>query len=87
MILFIYSNIRVKEKGGLKRVVPIFSILRFHDYLGHGAEFTVYTDNNLLTYVMTSAKLNATGMRWVSQLADYSFVIRYKKQKQIVPNN
>ena len=36
---------------------------KFSDYLGHGAEFTVFTDNNPLTYVMTTAQLNATGMR------------------------
>ena len=34
---------------------------RFPDYLRYGTEpFTVYTDNNPLTYVLTSAKLNAT---------------------------
>ena len=28
---------------------------KFSDYLGHGSKFTVFTDNNPLTYVMTSA--------------------------------
>ena len=54
---------------------------RFSDYLGHGSQFTVYTDNNPLTYVMTTAKLNATGMRWVTELADYDFVIKYRPGK------
>ena len=54
---------------------------RFSDYLGHGSKFTVYTDNNPLTYVMTTAKLNATGMRWVTELADYDFVIKYRPGK------
>ena len=54
---------------------------KFSDYLGCGLPFTVYTDNNPLTYVMTSAKLNATGMRWVSELADYDFTIRYRPGK------
>ena len=39
---------------------------KFSNHLGHGSSFTVYTDNNPLTYVMSSAKLNATGMRWVN---------------------
>ena len=30
------------------------------DYLYYAPEFVVYTDNNPLTYVLTSAKLNAT---------------------------
>lgn len=35
---------------------------RFHDNL-YGNRFTVYTDNNPLTYIFTTAKLNATGHR------------------------
>ena len=54
---------------------------KFSDYLGHGSQFTVYTDNNPLTYIMTTAKLNATGMRWVTELADYDFVIKYRPGK------
>ena len=33
---------------------------RFHEYL-YGGHFEVYTDNNLLTYVLTTNKLDATG--------------------------
>ena len=54
---------------------------KFTDYLGHGSQFTVFTDNNPLTYVMTSAKLNATGMRWVGELADYHFTLKYRPGK------
>ena len=36
---------------------------KFHDYL-YGNTFNVVTDNNPLTYVLTSAKLDATGHRW-----------------------
>ena len=54
---------------------------KFSDYLGHGSKFTVFTDNNPLTYVMTSAKLNATGMRWVGELADYDFTLKYRPGK------
>lgn len=34
---------------------------QFCDYLFHAPHFTVYSDNNPLTYVTKSAKLNATG--------------------------
>ena len=54
---------------------------KFHDYLIHGRPFEVITDNNPLTYVLTSAKLNATGQRWVNQLANYQFSIRYRAGK------
>uniref|UniRef100_A0A8C7WVL3 Gypsy retrotransposon integrase-like protein 1 n=1 Tax=Oryzias sinensis TaxID=183150 RepID=A0A8C7WVL3_9TELE len=50
---------------------------KFHDYL-YGAKFTVRTDNNPLTYVLTSAKLNATGHRWLAALATYDFTIQYR---------
>lgn len=39
---------------------------RFRDYLFQAPSFVVYTDNNPLIYVLTTAKLNASGQRWVS---------------------
>ena len=42
---------------------------KFHDYL-YGTEFTVLTDNNPLTYVLTSAKLDAAGQ--------YRFEVKYR---------
>jgi len=50
----------------------------FRDYLYHVPDFIVYTDNNPLTYVLTTAKLNATGHRWVTELADFSFTIKFR---------
>ena len=40
--------------------------------------FVKYTDDNPLTYVLTRAKSNASGHRWVSELADVSFTINYR---------
>ena len=57
---------------------------RFADYLRYGPPFVVYTDNNPLTYVLTTAKLNAVGQRWVNELADFQFEIRYKPGKENV---
>ena len=54
---------------------------KFSDYLGHGSTFSVYTDNNPLTYVMSTAKLNATGMRWVGELSEYNFTLHYRPGK------
>lgn len=49
---------------------------KFRDYLYYAPHFTIYTDNNPLTYVMSTAKLNAVGHRWVGELADFRFDIR-----------
>ena len=38
---------------------------RFHEYL-YGGHFEVYTDYNPLIYILTTAKLDATGQRWVA---------------------
>ena len=46
-----------------------------------GTTFEVLTDNNPLTYVLTSAKLDATGHRWVAALANFNFTIKYKSGK------
>ena len=56
---------------------------RFHEYV-YGGEFEVHTDNNPLTYIVTSAKLDATRQRWVAGLANYNFKIFYKCGKQNV---
>jgi transposase InsO family protein len=53
---------------------------KFHDYL-YGSKFRVVTDNNPLTYVMTSAKLDATGHRWLAALSTYDFDIVYAAGK------
>ena len=50
----------------------------FRDLLYHAPSFTVYTDNNPLTYVMTSAKLNTTGHRWIADLSNFNFNIKYR---------
>ena len=51
---------------------------KFHEYLYGSNMFEVYTDNNPLTYVLSSAKLDACGQRWVAKLANYNFTIKYK---------
>lgn len=49
---------------------------KFRDYLW-GAEVTVYTDNNPLVHLDT-AKLGAVEQRWVAQLANYQFEVKYR---------
>ena len=53
---------------------------KFHDYLYGGNTFEVYTDNNPLTYVLSTAKLDACSHRWVARLANYNFNIHYKSE-------
>ena len=53
---------------------------RFHEYL-NGGNIEVYTDNNPLTYVLTTAKLDATGQRWIASLGNYNFRIHYRSGK------
>lgn len=50
---------------------------KFQDYL-YGKKFTVITDNNPLTYILSTAKLDATGHRWVAALAAFDFDILYR---------
>ena len=50
----------------------------FRNYLFYAKHFTVITDNNPLLYCMTSAKLNATTVRWVNDLSEFNFNIKYR---------
>ena len=54
---------------------------KFRPYLYHAPSFDIYTDNNPLTYINTTAKLNATSHRWVAELADYNFKLHYHPGK------
>lgn len=50
---------------------------KFCDYL-YGTDFSVLTDNNPLTYVLSSAKLDAAGHRWLAALSTFRFNIKYR---------
>ncbi|KAK3707424.1 hypothetical protein QZH41_002496 [Actinostola sp. cb2023] len=50
---------------------------KFREYL-IGSKFTVYTDNNPLTYLKSKSKLKAIEQRWVSELASFDFDIKYR---------
>lgn len=53
---------------------------KFHDYL-YGNVFTVVTDNNPLTYILKSAKLDAVSYRWLAALSTFDFNIKYRAGK------
>ena len=58
---------------------------QFHEYLSpygkNRNEFVVRTDNNPLTYIFSSANLDAAGQRWVACCASYNFSLEYQKGK------
>ena len=51
---------------------------QFREYLQYGP-FTVRTDNNPLTYILTTPNLDALGHRWVATLAGYDMSLEYLK--------
>ena len=58
---------------------------QFHEYLSpygkNRNEFVVHTDNNPLTYIFSSANLDAAGQQWVAHLTSYNFSLEYQKGK------
>ncbi|KAJ8403213.1 hypothetical protein AAFF_G00354300 [Aldrovandia affinis] len=42
-----------------------------------GHDFTVWTDNNPLTHILTKPKLDAYEQRWVAKLSSYNFDLKY----------
>ena len=49
-----------------------------------GHKFTVWTDNNPLTHILTKPKLDCCEQRWVAKLASYDFDIKYIPGQQNV---
>ena len=58
---------------------------QFHEYLSpygkNRNKFVVRTNNNLLTYIFSSANLDAAGQHWVAHLTSYNFSLEYQKGK------
>ena len=50
----------------------------FKEYLTY-TPFVIRTDNNPLTYILTTSNLDAMGHRWVGVLASYEFTLEYQK--------
>ena len=50
----------------------------FKEYLAY-VPFVIHTDNNPLTYVLTTPNLDAMGHRWVGMLASFKFTLEYQK--------
>ena len=50
----------------------------FKEYLPYQS-FLVRTDNNPLTYIVSTANLDAMGHQWVSALAQFNFELEYQK--------
>ena len=55
-------------------------VQKFHEYI-YGLTFDIYTDNNPLTYVLTTAQLNTASHWWVASLASYNFQLYYRAEK------
>ena len=51
-----------------------------HDYL-YGKKFEVKSENNPSTYILTTAKLDATGHRQLPALFAFDFTMSYKSGK------
>ena len=71
------SGVFIEEQFGVKLMFCL-SNGHFKEYLLY-QPFLVKTDNNPLTYIMTTPNLDATGHRWVSALAKYDFQLEYQK--------
>ena len=64
----------------LKFLAMKWSIEHFQTYLlGH--HFKVHTDNNPLTYFLTSPNMDAIKQRWINELVKYDFSLKYQKGK------
>lgn len=82
MIAYASRGLSKSEKNFLTHKLEYLALKwpiceKFSDYL-YGTDFTVQTDNNPLTYVLTSSKLDAAGHRWLAALSTYRFNIKYR---------
>jgi hypothetical protein len=82
VILYASRSLTKSEKNYLAFKLEFLALKwavteKFKDYLAI-QHFTVLTDNNALTYILTSAKLDSTGHRWASEAGEFNFYIKYR---------
>ena len=56
------------------------AIESFQEYL-YGNTFATYSNNNPLTYVLTTIKVDVTGHRWIAKLVKFNFTVHYHSGK------
>ena len=55
----------------------------FQEYL-YGNTLSLYSNNDSLTYILTTTKVDATGHRWIAKLAKFNFMVHYHLGKSHV---
>lgn len=61
-----------------------FLALKWFSHWPKGHKFTVWTDNNPLTHILTKPKLDCCEQRWVAKLASYNVHTKYVPGQQNV---
>ena len=51
---------------------------QFRQYLLYADHFYIFTDNNPLLWVMSNKKANASIQRWISELQEFHFTIKFR---------
>ena len=87
VVSFVSGSLKPSEKNYPARKLEFLALKwsiteKFHDYL-YGASLEVLTDKNPLSYVFTTAKLDATGHCWLAELYNYNFSIKYRSGKKL----
>ena len=86
MVAFASRSLKPSEKNYPAHKLEFLALKwcvteKFHEYL-YGNTFEVITDNNPLTYILITEKLDATGQRWITSLSEYNFSIKYRSGKK-----
>ena len=89
VIAYASRNLNISERNYLTHKLEFLALKwemsdKFKEHLYGTSSFEVFTDNNPITYVVTSAKLEATTQRWIAALALYNFEIYYRSGKHNV---
>ena len=82
VVSYASSSLKPAEKNYLAHKLEILALKlavtdKYHYYL-YESKFKAVTDNNPLTYVLTSAELDATGQIWVAAMSAYNFNLTYR---------
>lgn len=83
-----HQSVTLKSPQEIPEMIPLCEFTQCVGALLNGVfekfftiTFTVVTDGNLLTYIPTSAKLEAASHRWLAALSPFSFKLQHRAGK------
>ena len=83
VVAYVNHSLNKAERNYIAHKLEFWAVTdQFYKYLYGSPNFDIFTDNNPLTYILMTAKLDMMDHRWIASLGPYHFDLHYKPRKK-----